>query len=409
MIAAHPIGAVHLHRARPRLTTRLFLLAAIIPLVLMADPTDQALGLSTTQQFIPVAIALLAGLFSAAAGLKAQGGLTWQDFAFSLVILMMVLGGVGTALQTGDLTDSFARLSFIALIFFPFRILASQPDELRWFLRRFSVWIVGVSILMSLQLIYWQVVGPFFEPRRSGIYHIFHEEVFLLPVAVMIVHLSPHRSAFLRAAAILLLLTGTLFSFKNTGFLVFVLAALLLFCTASTRDTKMSRKFTMIRAIVGFYAVLAVAVLLVLLPFFRDQLPGGSTLVRFYTYGLRWEQFLDAPLFGLGFWGTPLISVPNTNLIIPSHSDFLDLLAFGGLFGALAYLLPLISFLLSFRRLDRLREERVAALAIYTLVAAIHVVWLFNPVWLQPKMGVLLWAGLGLLAGIHSRARHGSP
>ena len=393
-------------RSRPKIATRLLLLVAMTFLVMLADPRDTALGLSTTQQFIPAMLALLAGAMYLIAGFRPVGGFTWQDLFLGMFIGFVFVGGNATAMS-GTLAESFANLSYISLIYFPFRLMASQPDELDWFVRRFGPFIVLTGLAISVQLIIWQVTGPYFE-QRSGIYHIYHEEVFLLLAAIAYAATSFDKRPMLRGFVIALLLVGELFSFKNTGFIIAVLSILFLFSLPAASGARRSAR-GILRPLVGFYVLWAGVVALILLPYYQDALPDGSTHVRFYTYQIRWQQFLDSPLFGQMFQGSPRLMVPNTNLYIPSHSDLLDLFAFGGLFGALMFGGPLLSFLAGLRGLRRAGTERVSWIFGYAMLIGLVVVWTFNPVWLQPKMSAILWIALAILAGNHARRLRAGP
>lgn len=392
--------------SRPKIATRLLLLVSMVFLVLLADPRDAALGLTSTQQFIPAIVALLAGAMYLIVGVRPVGGVTWQDLFLSLFIGFVFIGGNATAMS-GSLAESFANLSYMSLIYFPFRLMASQPGELDWFVRRFGPFVVLVGLAMSVQLIIWQVVGPFIE-RGAGLDHIYHEEVFLLLAAIAFAATTLERRPVLRGLVIALLLTGELFSFKNTGFITAALSVFLLFALPAAPGPRRPAR-RMLRVLAVFYLLLAVLVALILLPYYRDALPDGSASVRLYTYQVRWQQFLDAPLFGLMFLGTPRLAVPNTNLYIPSHSDLMDLFAFGGLFGALMFGGPLLSFLARMRGLRRSGAERVSGIFGYALLLGLVVVWLFNPVWLQPKMSAILWIALAILAGNHSRRLLAGP
>ncbi len=407
MTAARASGGKHFSDTSPRFATRLMLLATLILLVLMADPTDATLGLTTTQLFIPAAIALTAAGGYIVTGFKPQGGGNWQDVLLGIFIGFVFIGGTSTSLTSGDLTESFARLSFMSLIYFPFRLLASQQNELDWFVRRLGFWIVIVGLIMSVELIIWKVSGPFFE-RRAGQEHIYHEEIFLLVVASIYASMTMTHRPVLRVLVIAMLIAGEISSFKNTGFIATFLTIALLASLPSHWVDVTPKRHAMRHAIVLLYLFLTIAVLVILLPYFRDALPGGSTNVRFYTYSMRWQQFLDAPFFGMHFSGTPLIDVPMTNLHIPSHSDLLDLLAYGGVIGAVLFGLPLLSFLFSFGELRRVQPEQLVAVFSYALVSALIVVWTFNPVWLQPQIGAFLWIGLAMCSGVRARHLHHS-
>ncbi|TPW27111.1 hypothetical protein FJU08_21140 [Martelella alba] len=389
---------------RPAFATRLLLLAGLAPILMMADPTDKALGLTSTQQFIPTFLSLFAGVAYLVKGVRWKGGLIWQDLSLTIIIFMIFLGGVGTAVATGSRPESFLNLSVACLAFFPFRILSSQPAQLRWFLGRFGGWLVAICVFMSVLLIFWQIHGPFFE-QRSGIDHIYHEEIFILACGAIYVSVTMRQRPVLRFVLILLFFAGELSSFKNTGFLVAALTLAILLATPAHWVSQNHRQVLLTRTIGVLYLIIVAALFWLLLPYFEGSLPQGSPNVRLYTYDLRWHQFLNNPVFGLMFSGTPRLQVPLTNLYIPSHSDLLDLLAYGGAIGALAFLLPVLSFLFSLSKIRFLTTERHEAILGYTLLASVLIVWSFNPIWLQPKMGVVVWMALGIQSGLHSRLK----
>ena len=391
------------HAPSVGLGARLIYTSVLFLLVMAVDPTDSGLGLPLTFQFLPAIIAILGSAAYLAQGFRPVGGIIWQDIAFAILITMITLGGASTSYVTGDTADSFLRLALSALSYIPIRMMASVPEDLDWFMRKLIWPVIAIGLLMSAQLFYWQIVGPFLT-QRSGINHIFHEEVFLIGVATIVAAIGLVDRPILRVTTMATLILGQFFTFKITGFLTaFATTGILLLIPIDWVSHSPNRTI-IVRFFAVIYALIGVGVFLTYLHMIIDHLPSGSRSVRLYTYAIRWQEFLDAPVFGAMFHGSPLVSVQRQNLIIPSHSDLLDLLAFGGTIGMLALLLPVLSFIFSIFRLRQLTSERLAALFGYGLVVMMVVVMAFNPVWLQPKMGGFLWMGFAVMAGVLSRS-----
>ena len=385
------------------LGARLIYTSVLFLLAMAVDPTDSGLGLPLTFQFLPAFIAILGSAAYLAQGFRPIGGIIWQDIAFAILITMITLGGASTSYVTGDTADSFLRLALSALSYIPIRMMASVPEDLDWFMRKLTWPVIVIGLLMSAQLFYWQIVGPFLK-QRSGINHIFHEEVFLIGVATMVAAMGLVERPILRMIVGAILILGQFFTFKITGFLTAFATIGILLLIPIDWVSQTPNRTVVLRFLSVIYVLIGVGVFLTCLPMIVDHLPSGSRSVRTFTYAIRWQEFLDAPVFGAMFHGSPLVSVQRQNLIIPSHSDLLDLLAFGGTVGTLALLLPVLSFVFSIFRLRNLTSERLVALFGYGLVVMLVIVMTFNPVWLQPKMGGFLWMGFAVMAGVLSRS-----
>lgn len=385
------------------LGARLIYTSVLFLLAMAVDPTDSGLGLPLTFQFLPAIIAISGSAAYLAQGFRPIGGIIWQDIAFAILITMITLGGASTSYVTGDTADSFLRLALSALSYIPIRMMASVPEDLDWFMRKLTWPVIVIGLLMSAQLFYWQIVGPFLK-QRSGINHIFHEEVFLIGVATMVAAMGLVERPILRMIVIAILILGQFFTFKITGFLTAFATIGILLLIPIDWVSQTPNRSVVFRFLSVIYVLIGVGVFLTFLPMIVDHLPSGSRSVRLFTYAIRWQEFLDAPVFGAMFHGSPLVSVQRQNLIIPSHSDLLDLLAFGGTVGTLALLLPVLSFVFSIFRLRHLTSERLIALFGYGLVVMLVIVMTFNPVWLQPKMGGFLWMGFAVMAGVLSRS-----
>lgn len=376
--------------------------SAVFLLALAVDPTDSGFGLPLTFQFLPSIIAIVGGAIYLVQGFRPVGGIIWQDIALAILITMITIGGASTTYITGDTADSFLRLALSALSYIPLRMMTSVPEDLDWFMRKLMWPVIAIGLLMSAQLFYWQLIGPFLT-QRSGINHIFHEEAFIIGAATIVAAIGLVHRPILRVVLMTTLILGQFFTLKITGFLTAFATIGILFLIPSHWVTQTPNRAIVVRFLSAIYALIGVGVFLICLPMIVDHLPTGSRSVRLYTYAIRWQEFLNAPVFGAMFHGSPLVTVQRQNLIIPSHSDLLDVLAYGGIVGTVALMLPVLSFVLSIIRLRQMTSDRLAALFGFSLVVMLIVVMAFNPVWLQPKMGGFLWLGFAIMAGGLSR------
>ena len=398
MLAARTHG----HAPSVGMGARLMYASAVFLLALAVDPTDSGLGLPLTFQFLPSIIAIVGGAIYLVQGFRPVGGIIWQDITLAILITMITIGGASTTYITGDTADSFLRLALSALSYIPLRMMTSVPEDLDWFIRKLMWPVIAIGLLMSAQLFYWQLIGPFLT-QRSGINHIFHEEVFIIGAATIVAAIGLVHRPILRVALMTSLILGQFFTLKITGFLTAFATIGILFLIPSHWVTQSPNRAIVVRFLSAIYALIGVGVFLICLPMIVDHLPTGSRSVRLYTYAIRWQEFLDAPVFGAIFHGSPLVTVHRQNLIIPSHSDLLDVLAYGGIVGTVALMLPVLSFVVSIVRLRKMTSDRLAALFGFSLVVMLIVVMAFNPVWLQPKMGGFLWLGFAIMAGVLSR------
>lgn len=385
------------------LGTWIIYLATLLLLALIIDPSDTGYGLPLTFQFLPAALALSGVAAYVIAGFHPVGRLRGEDLAFGIVIVMTSYGGFATVWDTGEPADSFFRVGLAALSYIPYRMMAAQPDQLDWFFRRLRLPVLLIAAAMALQLFYWELIGPFI-PRPNGINHIFHEEVFILSAATVLAAVTLTKRPALRISLVALFVLGQIFTFKNTGFLTALLTVFYLAVIPAAWLGLRENVWSIIRTLGLIYFTLLIVVFLLLLPFFQDSLPDGSLHVRLYTYGLRWDQFLEQPLFGKMFYGSPLIEVPGTNLVIPSHSDLMDILAFGGIVGTLSFMTGAMSLFFFLGQIRQLKAQRDIAIVMHILTFSLAIVTVFNVVLLQPKMAGFLWMGLAVLTGLKSRA-----
>jgi hypothetical protein len=146
-------------------------------------------------------------------------------------------------------------------------------------------------------------------------------------------------------------------------------------------------------------ALATVAALATIVLWFAELLPSGSPKVRVITYAIRLGQFIGSPLFGKAWIGTPLIELSPT-FREPSHSDVLDIAAFGGMVSVLLFCAPLVSYARRARQDLVIFSERRHWLGAFLL--AVLIVFLvemtFNLIWNQPQLVVHFWLAIGFFA-----------
>lgn len=129
---------------------------------------------------------------------------------------------------------------------------------------------------------------------------------------------------------------------------------------------------------------------------------------RNLIFSERWQQFVDSPLWGTGYFGTPLIEgLPGMGiLLVPGHSDWLDQLAFGGLLAAAAFALVFVAAL-TWRGATQefFLGHRSPHGYVYYVVAFFVVASSANPILASPRLGTIVWFCLGLLIGYRLSVR----
>lgn len=388
-----------------RLATYAMIGAVLISYLYLLDPTDNSWGADafSVLKYLPIELSLVAmALYSASIRSRANRSL----WARSLAVLsaFILAGSIYTMLAYGHAAeDSFLGRGLGILALFPAVCMFSLARESRLFRKWFWPATLLCAMAMTVQLVVW----------RSGIRfvdvpHIFHEEVVLLAGAPVLAY-ALLQGRFSRWPIVLLLFSGPVLTLKNTGFLASLIVAGIILAMVWQRTRSEPTIAIVLRRSGILQLVAAVgAVGAFILLVHRELLPSGSPEVRLVTYAQRLGMFLDSPVIGQLFTGTPIMKLTGrlTTLVAPSHSDILDILAFGGLVGFFLFMAPMAAVALrgvvnlsSYRsRRDWLGAYFLAVLAVFGMEM------LFNPVWNQPKLVFSFWLAVGYFLTLHSRS-----
>jgi len=241
----------------------------------------------------------------------------------------------------------------------------------------------------------------------------FHElEFFVIPLAVFWVVRSPKPSIFAIASFWIAIACALVFR-KNTAYLVAlgVVVYVWLFHWRVSVNRKTALRTSLGMLIGSLLVIGAGGTYLYLRQNAVDFVPSGNAEFRIATYGIAWQRFLDSPVWGAAYLkpAAEKFEAYDTGVagnILVTHSDLLDLLAHGGLIAATLWAIAhYLLFRAAYRYILSRRGELPANVVgvTHTLCCMILLgilTYAFNPLWLNPTRALLVWANLGLLAGL---------
>jgi hypothetical protein len=320
----------------------------------------------------------------------------WQAI-FALCWPLIFLGFyalIGSAIARWELKIVETYLAFaIYLLLLPIYV-SMTVDGLR--VRQWALTLICIWVLFSSAAL----LGESVRVRPETL----HEIEYLVTAGFLVLYYAA-RPRWVKLLAFVALVAAMVVNQKLTGFLILALALLHIAVTAGWRRLP--------RAWRGFYsisALLSTAMLVVVLALlyaeYRQYLPSGNTDVRLKQYEAAMRQFVKSPLWGNAYLdgSGELYREWYRLLNIPTHSDLLDLLKHGGLIA-----LGLFSwgywklFVVIHRAVQVTREQHLLNayfVGVRFFQVAALVTFSFNPLLLKGPYLVVIWANLGLAAGM---------
>lgn len=394
---------------RLRMSDYWLLAAFVLALFFVTDPFGWRLEKQLLTKHMPLLLALLGvifvvvgqALFPPEPGRRTavRGGVLGAGWPL-LLLGLWILGGSWYTRNYNDIHNTFLGMGLYMLFaLLVARIVMIAPSR-EHLVRGYLFAAIAASAFMVLRM-----ATEIFEAKVS-----YHElEALTIPLAVYFA-MRPNRSPNWHALLIAFFLLGGLVYRKNTAYLVMLATTLYLWLVHWRYRFAESPGFRRMAVVWTVAIVTAGAAVASYRAYISgDWFPSGNPQYRVKTYETAWNSFRNSPLWGDSFTAsaTEKFKAFDINVargVLPSHSDVLDIAAHGGMLGVLLWLW-------SYARAGRLAWRHVLrhrrgddltaaahALACMSLTAII--VYMFNPIMLQPVKAFLLWGQFGLLLGL---------
>jgi len=379
-----------------RIGTYLMIGALIISLLYILDPTQSIRNAPPFLKYFPAELSLAAWLmFLPLRTVKPK-----RDYYFLLgFFFLMISGSLATIAQGASPSESFFGRGLGMISFFAAYRMFSSDKETLFFLKFYLPAFFLAGLFITVSLIVWFSGFHFIK-----VPHIYHVQIFI-PATASVIWYFLIDFPMLKSWGTILFLSSCVFSQKNSGYLAGMLSiAMIMMLIWRRRGKKTQRKLRRI-SIILMAIIVAFSVIFIfkLLGFsgVYTYLPSGSPGVRFHTYSARISDFLDSPFFGSYFFGSPLITLPTSQgeITIPSHSDILDILAYGGLFGAALFLIPITRLIARELRKSDKMDARFYWHHVCSVVIIINLMLLltFNSPYVCPEIMFFFWISAGFL------------
>lgn len=381
-----------------------FVAGLLMALLFSMQLGDTRLGYIAITKHLPLMLALAGvllmmlgqGLFKQRRGPGAHWPVLGAAWPFLLLGLFIVTGSLITRFSGGG-QNTFLNFGMYMLFgVLQARAVFSNPRAERLALASVRL-IAVVAAAMVLQMaVTWD----------RWLYHELQFVVVPMAVYFALRHALP--SGWDRAL-ILLYMLGSLLFRKNTG----VLVGALTFAYLWGADWKY--RFVRLPSFRWKLVAMLLLVLLAALAAFAairlgkpDLLPTGNTAFREATYALAWGRFTASPIWGSAFMAEASsrfigFDTGVSRNVLPTHSDWLDILANGGVIGALLWLSGIALTWRTVRRVDGAAAGRQTLALIHCLAcmcAAVLLSCLFNPLLSQPVVALMAWSAWGLCMGL---------
>lgn len=223
-------------------------------------------------------------------------------------------------------------------------LAASNANLLSWICRNMvRIWLPVAFLITALLTIH---SFGYFLPLQRQIYHV----EFVVAVSVLSFFFNSKGWVGARLFLAFICILNAFLAGKSTFYLLAIVVLLMGF-----GGPMMAR---LRQFMLNSNAKARVTIGLLIAPIFLTVLAIGITAIgwivaerstryeydpRRISYSLRWDQFLEDPIFGKLFIDTTDVGRYIGMKNVPSHNDLLDILAAGGVIGLLLFLIPVAS------------------------------------------------------------------
>jgi O-antigen ligase len=365
-------------------------------------------------RFLPFAMLILpvaAGAFMSAHLARLIGLSIARNWPLAMLWAYMAAGGLWTRLHYHSTESFFSHALAMTTFFFAwaFATRASPAGTVMPLLRATApFWVIMLGVVC-----YGFATGE----------HLAHEIMYVFAPLPLFWGLRTDRQ-WVRAAAAFAILAMAALGLKNTTLVIGALSLYFLWVFSHPAVRSGDRAPFNLKAVVLLAVVGAVAYAgWTELSNHVEDFSSGNTDFRKYNYARLWAKFLQSPIWGDRFIGTPnlifdLYEIDVGNQVLPSHSDTLDILAHGGLLGFacwLGFVVALVRGFLATCAPAASRDEYAARITLFAVSVGALFTMCVNPVWANTTNAFMFWASLGLFRAItdphrdHERGRWWRP
>jgi O-antigen ligase len=267
----------------------------------------------------------------------------------------------------------------------------------------------GTSVVKPLMLLWLllalaAIAGSVAQIARES---PLHESEFLLLPVFLYWYLAS-RSTRARWAAILMLIVASILTRKITGYVIGLCALLYAIGLPIVHTPKKWRGVVYALAALGLVLTIAGAVGAYV--YFRQYLPTGNARVRLHQYAAVLREFSASPIWGDAYASSSGVTFVEGGfpMLIPTHSDVLDLLREGGCIGFVLWLSGMIRAIRTLTSRTAPSPEAKAFLQamVFTVLATVFS-YSFNPLLLKPPQAFVIWGMLSLALSVATDRRPG--
>jgi len=378
--------------SRRRIATFLLIFASWVGLLTVLDPTNGGFGgvQIPVLKYMPFWLSAIASLLYF---FSSKGYFSKLEFSLVSFVSIMILGSLWNLMfQGASLQESYLGRAIGGFVLIAFLLISRFEGEVLLFFRFFVPALFISVAIMFFVLILFRVGIVYQElPQMYQVKAILFASAGILALLWL-------KNKKIKLLMFLMAALGLLLIQKTTALLLMVLLCCYGFYIYLTEGKK---KLLVSFNKVGIWGLLIVGVLVSIFTMLiaiyglvehRVNEGARENEVRAITLQMRWDEFVESPVYGNFFTGSPLVDV--STLHIPAHSDVLDFLAMGGVISILLFFSPVLIQMLRNIRLKQSLSRR-NWLSFTILVSML--VMVMNPILSMPGLSFVFWMSIGLL------------
>ncbi|MGR5144715.1 O-antigen ligase family protein [Photobacterium sp. DNB23_23_1] len=388
----------------PSNNTLIYYVMSFIAAIFLLDPADNSFGFESNSflKSIPILIFLIFFTYYILLKVISSRGVVYSSslyfFPYVLFFILFILGSLFSIKDGVELSRTALSRSLLVLFALAPLSMTGRFDIVKY-VRFISILSIVFSIfLIVMQVIWWSGL------RFVDLPHIFHEQIVFCIIGAL--YSSLNFKNIKKYFFTIICLLPMILTFKNTGYLIVVIFSVLV-CFYRMKTFRSPYLRVLVWGLFLFLIASVAFSIAYIIMYPPEFLPSGSPEVRVQTYLYRLFQFSESPFWGTFFYGDYIFELPTIDgsIYVPSHSDILDLLAFGGSIGLILSLYGFLCSILYLLRFE-ISSEYKSCFVLIGYITSFILLMSVNPVINQWKMAFFYWFFSGVITFIyHSQTR----